>query len=127
MLKALLPLVLVASIACAHRDDGSNSHESVRSLGREVTELVESAKNPHGLEDPNSVRSRTHVEVVKLRERLDKIRQRTNTNVQAEAGSNKDPSDKQADERAKLQAELDHIENQLNAIDKVEEAPPAAE
>lgn len=124
-MSKILPLLsLVLCVACAH-DDGSNAHESLRGLGRDITALAESTNTPNSASDPTSVRYRVHQQVIPLRERLEKIRQRTNNNVAADAASNRDPTAEQADERAKIQAELDRLEAQLNAIDKPEEPPPA--
>lgn len=116
-MRNLLPFVLLVFVACAHKDDSNDrtAAESARNLGKEVTALVESAKHPKQGEDPDSVYARVHKTVVPLRERLEKIRQRTNTNVTVKADA--ESEQKAIDERAKINAELDQLEAQLNSID----------
>ena len=127
-MKFLSVATLLFAAACAHHDGNEAQHESLRKLGRDIGKVVASAKNPDTVSDPTAFRYRVHQQVIPLRERLERIRQHTNTNVAADAANNKDPSDKHEKDHDKIEAELNHMEEQLNAIDSPPaETPNAAE
>jgi hypothetical protein len=128
MLKHVVPLALFALVSCAHNESNHSVSDSLRDLGRDIGKLVERTRERTNTpaEDPASVHARVHTEVVPLRERLEKIRERTNTNMAAKDADKRDPSRKEVEDRAKIEAELNQMEDQLNKIDQPQEAPPPA-
>ncbi|MBC7794513.1 MAG: hypothetical protein H7Z43_12485 [Clostridia bacterium] len=121
-MKFILLVALLLPIACARHDGNEAQRESLRKLGHDIGKVVDSAKNPDSVSDPTAFRYRVHQQVVPLRERLERIRQHTNTGVRANGANDKGPSDKQMMDRDKLEAELNQMEEQLNQID----SPPAS-
>ncbi|KAH0533601.1 hypothetical protein FGG08_007644, partial [Glutinoglossum americanum] len=120
-MKPLLVAAIFFSAACARHDGNEAQHESLRKLGHDITKVVASAKNPDSVDDPTAFRYRVHQQVIPLRERLERIRQHTNTGVRTDGANDKDPTDKQMKDRDKVEAELNQMEEQLNQID----SPPA--
>ena len=110
--------------ACAHDAPINTLHASIRQLGKDVSKVIASTNNPDSASDPTSFRARIHEEVVPLRERLEKLRDRTNTEVDKDDANGKDASAKEEDKRATMLAELDQMESQLNSVDVPETGTP---
>ena len=110
--------------ACAHDAPITNLSSSIHKLDHDVRKLVASAKDPDTQADPTSFRYRVHEQVLPLRERLEKLRARTNNQVLREEDNGKDATVKEEDHRAKLEAELDEMEQELNSIDTPESGTP---
>jgi hypothetical protein len=115
-------LVLIS--ACAHDAPINNLSSSINKLDHDVRRVVASAKNPESQNDPTAFRYRVHQEVVPLRQRLETLRERTNTQVDREENNGKEATVKEEDDRAKMSAKLDEMEQELNAIDTPESGTP---
>ncbi len=110
--------VLMAS-ACAHDSKVSNLQSNIRQLGKDIGKLMQSTNNNaiDATNDPTSFHARVHEQVTPLRERLEKLRDRTNTEVDKDDANGKDASTKEENKRDKLNGELDQMESQLNSVE----------
>jgi hypothetical protein len=127
-MQTVYAIVLLAAFtllpACAHDSPANNLHSSIRKLGKDVTKVVESAKSPDSESDPTSFRARIHQQILPLRQQLEKLRERTNTQIDKDDANGKDATAKEDDRAAKMQAELDQMEQELNAVDMPESGTP---